>query len=62
MRKLLICKGGINLKKLFASVALGTLLMGGFLFMQDNQSTELAHGEAEPSVLRASFTSPINLF
>jgi hypothetical protein len=42
------------LKKLFASVALGTILMGGFLFMQDNQPTDVAHGEAEPSILKAS--------
>ncbi|MBS3681135.1 hypothetical protein [Ornithinibacillus massiliensis] len=41
------------MKKLFASIALGTLLMGGFFFMQDQQ-TDLAHGESEPSVLKHS--------
>ncbi|WP_157037558.1 hypothetical protein [Ornithinibacillus californiensis] len=50
------------MKKLFASLALGTLLMGGFLFMQDNQSTDLAHGEAEPSILKMSSVSPVSLY
>ncbi|MBC5636293.1 hypothetical protein H8S33_05560 [Ornithinibacillus sp. BX22] len=41
------------MKKLIASLALGTLLMGGFFFMQDQQ-TDLAHGESEPSIFKMS--------
>jgi hypothetical protein len=45
------------MKKVIASLALGTLLMGGFLFAQDNQPTDLATtGELEPSILKASIT------
>jgi hypothetical protein len=49
------------LKKLFASVALGTILMGGFLFMQENQPTDVAHGEAEPSIFKMSVSSVVNM-
>ncbi|WP_339217031.1 hypothetical protein [Ornithinibacillus sp. FSL M8-0202] len=42
------------MKKLFASIALGTLLMGGFFFMQDQQTDLATHGESEPSVLKNS--------
>lgn len=38
------------MKKLIASIALGTLLLGGFMFMQDQHSTDLATGESEPSI------------
>ncbi|WP_165769178.1 hypothetical protein [Virgibacillus profundi] len=37
------------MKKMIASIALGTLLVAGFLFAQDNEPTELA-GELEPSI------------
>ncbi|SET39206.1 hypothetical protein SAMN05216389_11077 [Oceanobacillus limi] len=46
------------MKKMIAAVALGTLLVGGFLFTQDNQPTDLATGESEPSVFsKMSLTS-----
>lgn len=50
------------MKKLIASVALGTLLVGGFLFAQEFQPNDLAHGEAEPSVFKISRTSLVNVF
>ncbi|WP_190279550.1 hypothetical protein [Ornithinibacillus gellani] len=42
------------MKKIIASLALGGVLMAGFLFAQDNQSTELVFGELEPSILSVS--------
>ncbi|MEN2768135.1 hypothetical protein ABC228_13210 [Ornithinibacillus sp. 16A2E] len=50
------------MKKLIASLALGTLLVGGFLFAQDSQPSELAHGEAEPSVFNISSVSLVNVY
>ncbi|MUK88425.1 hypothetical protein GMD78_08480 [Ornithinibacillus sp. L9] len=41
------------MKKMIAAIALGTLLVGGFLFTQDNQPTDVATGESEPSILKA---------
>ncbi|MFS0674502.1 hypothetical protein [Ornithinibacillus sp. 179-J 7C1 HS] len=51
------------MKKLFASLALGTLLMGGFLFMQNSQAADLTqHGEVEPSIFKMSSVSIANLY
>ncbi|GAA0440631.1 MAG: hypothetical protein ACQEWU_02775 [Bacillota bacterium] len=47
------------MKKLFASMALGSLLMIGFLNTHDNNSTELAH-ELEPEVV--SIGQPVSQF
>ena len=37
------------MKKLIAGAALGVMLMGGFLFAQDNKQEDLAY-ELEPSI------------
>ncbi|WP_430788420.1 hypothetical protein VBD025_00925 [Virgibacillus flavescens] len=41
------------MKKLIASIALGTLLVGGFFFSQDNASVDTAM-EVEPDILSIS--------
>jgi len=38
------------MRKLIAGAALGVMLLGGFLFAQDNEQEDLAY-ELEPSIL-----------
>ncbi|MFD2045209.1 hypothetical protein ACFSTA_16110 [Ornithinibacillus salinisoli] len=45
------------MKKMIAALALGTLLVGGFLFSQENLPTDVATGEVEPSILSISKTN-----
>jgi len=47
------------MKKLFAGIALGTMLMGGFMLAQDNNSSDVAINELEPSIL--SISKPASL-
>lgn len=45
------------MKKLFTGLALGMMLMGGFLFVQDNSPKDVAINELEPSVLSVQMHS-----
>ncbi|SHF82636.1 hypothetical protein [Ornithinibacillus halophilus] len=38
------------MKKMIATVALGALLVGGFVFAQDNTTDTASNGELEPSI------------
>ncbi|GIO27998.1 hypothetical protein [Ornithinibacillus bavariensis] len=50
------------MKKMIASVALGVILMGGFLFLQENQQSDLVHGgEAHPPIFQKATSFSVNL-
>ncbi|HLQ71315.1 MAG TPA: hypothetical protein VK142_05905 [Bacillota bacterium] len=46
------------MKKLISTIALGTLLVAGFMFAQDNQPTNTADMEWEPSVFSVDPNAP----
>lgn len=47
------------MKKIFAGIALGAMLMGGFMFAQDSNTSDVAIKELEPSIL--SISKPASL-
>lgn len=38
------------MKKLIVGTTLGVMLLGGFLFAQDNKQEELVYGDVQPSI------------
>lgn len=51
-------KGGDNMKKFISTVSLGALLVVGFMFVQDNQQTDTATMEWEPTVFSVDMEAP----
>lgn len=47
------------MKKLVAGTALGVMLLGGFLFAQDNKQDEVVYGDVIPSILSSEKPSEL---